>query len=364
MSRKVLPLSDVIILQRGFDLPTPQRKFGEYPVIASTGTTTTHNEAKVKGPGVVIGRSGSIGGGQYIDKDFWPLNTTLWVKDFKGNNELFIYYLLKSIDFSSFNAGGAVPTLNRNHLSMLKVSIPSRNEQDEIAIILGTIDGKIELNKRINKTLEQMSQALFRHYFIDNPESNTWLKGKVSDLGIVITGKTPSKTKSEYFGGKIQFLKVPDMHGQSIVTKTSDSLTKEGAATQKGKMIPKYSTCVSCIATVGIISLAGSDLQTNQQINSIVPKSKEYRFYNYFLMREKSELIKTMASGGTATLNLNKGQFEKIKINMPGQQTLMEFDESVKFIFEKLELNLREADNLIQLRDLILPRLIYGKIKL
>lgn len=360
---QTVSLSDAITLQRGFDLPTSQRQTGPYPVIASTGTTTTHTEAKVKGPGVVIGRSGSIGGGQYIEGDFWPLNTTLWVKDFKDNNEKFIYYLLKSIDFSSFNAGAAVPTLNRNHLSPLKVRIPSRDEQDKIADILGTIDEKIELNRRMNETLEQMGQALFRHYFIDNPEAQKWESGTIADLGEVITGKTPSKAKAEYYGGDVMFLKVPDMHGRSIIIKTEDMLSSLGADSQKKKYIPKWSTCVSCIATVGIISLAGEQLQTNQQINSIVPKSREYALHNYYLMKSKSEIIKTMASGGSATPNLNKGHFESIKIKLPPIEVLERFQGEAESLLEMVYENTRQIQTLATLRDTLLPPLISGKVK-
>ena len=109
-------LGEVLTLQRGMDLPVQDRRAGKYPVVASTGVVGRHDTAPVKGPGVVIGRSGSIGGGQYIQSDYWPLNTTLWVKDFKGNNPRYCYYLLKSLDFSTFNAGSGVPTLNRNHI--------------------------------------------------------------------------------------------------------------------------------------------------------------------------------------------------------------------------------------------------------
>ena len=152
------------------------------------------------------------------------------------------------------------------------------------------------------------------------------------------------------------------MHGQSIVIKTGDSLTKEGAVSQKDKTVPKYSTCISCIATVGLVSLAGSDLQTNQQINSIVPARREYRFYNYSLMRENSDLIKSMASGGTATPNLNKGQFKAIPVVVPPSNQLQEFDALVLGTFQKIEENMRENENLIKLRDSLLPRLISGKI--
>ncbi|MFA0173197.1 restriction endonuclease subunit S, partial [Vibrio splendidus] len=122
MSFKQTPLNEFITLQRGFDLPKGDRVEGGIPVVASTGVGGYHNESKVKAPGVVIGRSGSIGGGQYITDDFWPLNTTLWIKDFKGHDPRYVYYLMRSIDFTKFNVGSGVPTLNRNHLSSLLVN--------------------------------------------------------------------------------------------------------------------------------------------------------------------------------------------------------------------------------------------------
>jgi type I restriction enzyme S subunit len=161
------PLNEFIIFQRGFDLPKNDRIDGDIPVIASTGIAGYHNVAKVESPGVVIGRSGSIGGGQYIEEDFWPLNTTLWIKDFKGHNERFIYYLMRSINFSSFNVGSGVPTLNRNHLSSIKIEDFGREYEDNATKILGDLDDRIKLNQQTNKTLEKMAQALFKSWFVD-----------------------------------------------------------------------------------------------------------------------------------------------------------------------------------------------------
>ena len=115
----------------------------------------------------MIGRSGSLGGGQYIQRDFWPLNTTLWVKDFKNNDARFCYYLLRSLDLGQFNAGSGVPTLNRNHIHPLSVNVPPLPEQRAIAHVLGTLDDKIELNRRMNETLEEMARALFKSWFVD-----------------------------------------------------------------------------------------------------------------------------------------------------------------------------------------------------
>lgn len=182
MSSKT-PLNEYITLQRGFDLPKNKRnESGCIPVIAATGVNGYHDEIKVRAPGVVIGRSGSIGGGQYIEKDFWPLNTTLWVKDFKGHNPLYIYYLLRSIDFQRLNVGTGVPTLNRNHLGVILVSNFKKDQENKIAKILGDLDKKIELNNQINDTLEAMAQAIFKSWFVDFDPVHAKAKAKSDGL--------------------------------------------------------------------------------------------------------------------------------------------------------------------------------------
>ena len=175
---KQTTLGEVLTLQRGFDLPQDERVPGKYPVIASTGQVGTHQVPAVEGPGVVVGRSGSIGGGQYIKEDFWPLNTSLWVKDFKGNNRRFCYYLLRSLDLSNFNAGSGVPTLNRNHIHPMPVMIPEVVEQEFIAHVLGTLDDKIELNRRMNRTLEEMARAIFQDWFVDFGPTRAKIEGQ------------------------------------------------------------------------------------------------------------------------------------------------------------------------------------------
>jgi len=130
-------LGEVCTLQRGFDLPTRQRKKGDYPLISSSGCIDSQAEAKVSSPGVVTGRSGSIGSVFFIDKDFWPLNTTLYVKDFHGNDPQFIFHLLRKLDLKRFAGGSGVPTLNRNIVHSELVYVPSDvSEQKRIVAIL------------------------------------------------------------------------------------------------------------------------------------------------------------------------------------------------------------------------------------
>jgi type I restriction enzyme S subunit len=128
--------SDFVTLQRGFDLPKKDMLTGAVPVVGSTSIIGYHNISKVDPPGVCTGRSGSLGKVQYINEPFWPHNTSLWVKDFKGNDPRFVYYCLQSLDLGRFNAGAGVPTLNRNHLNSLHVNVPDLPKQKKIAGIL------------------------------------------------------------------------------------------------------------------------------------------------------------------------------------------------------------------------------------
>ncbi len=186
-------LGQVVSLQRGFDLPTAERREGPYPVVASTGPVGMHDRAMVRGPGVVVGRSGSLGGGQFIKPDYWPLNTTLWVKDFNNNDPRFCYFLLKSLDLKRFNAGSGVPTLNRNHIHPLPVRVPPVPEQRRIAHILGTLDDKIELNRRMNATLEAMARALFRSWFVDFDPVRAKMDGRDTGLPREIADLFPDR---------------------------------------------------------------------------------------------------------------------------------------------------------------------------
>ncbi len=161
-------LGSFIQLQRGHDLTDSQRSPGNVPVMGSAGQNGFHDTSKAKGPGIVLGRSGaSFGKVHYTPDNYWPHNTALYVTDFQGNDELFTYYFLKTIDFTSYNTGSAQPSLNRNHLYSIPVKIPPLPEQKAIAHILGSLDDKIELNRRMNATLEGMAQALFKSWFVD-----------------------------------------------------------------------------------------------------------------------------------------------------------------------------------------------------
>ena len=147
-------------LQRGFDLPAEKIIPGVYPVMMSNGIGAYHNEYKVKGPGVVTGRSGTIGNLQYVESAFWPHNTTLWVTKFYGNHPKFIYYLYEKIDLKRYKAGSGVPTLNRNDVHDTMVFFPaSRKEQELISAVLTYLDNLITLHQRKRQWLKWLDEG-------------------------------------------------------------------------------------------------------------------------------------------------------------------------------------------------------------
>lgn len=162
-------IGEQLTLQRGFDITKKEQLAGNVPVVSSGGISSFHNVAKVTAPGVVLGRKGSLGTVYFLKEDYWPHDTTLWVKDFKGNNPRFVYYFFQGMasELKKMDVGAANPALNRNHVHPLMIEWPSKHIQDKIVEIASSLDDKILLNRQINQTLEQMAQALFKSWFVD-----------------------------------------------------------------------------------------------------------------------------------------------------------------------------------------------------
>lgn len=151
-------LEDVCVLQRGFDLPTRERIAGDFPLVSSGGVIDTHHEGPVPGPGVVTGRSGSIGSVFFVESNFWPLNTTLYVKDFHGNHPRFCFWLLRHLDLSRFASGAGVPTLNRNSVHEERAAIPSSIASQQA--VASELDALATQTQRLARKYEQTQARL------------------------------------------------------------------------------------------------------------------------------------------------------------------------------------------------------------
>ena len=295
----------------------------------------------------------------------------------------FVYYLTKTPLFRDTAIKSMVGSSGRQRAQMdvlenLKMLVPKDiSDQRRIASILSSLDRKIELNNKINADLEEMAQAIFKNWFVDFepfkdgkfvdselgmiPEG--WKVGCLGDMGTIVCGKTPSKANSNYYGGDIPFIKIPDMHGNVFVESSEDRLTEQGSLSQIKKIIPPYSLMVSCIATVGLVSINTKPSHTNQQINTIIPHNKSALFYLYQYIKNNEELLKNMGRGGTTTLNVNTKSFSNIRLLIPSEIALEQFHRVVEGLFKKIELNLHESRTLSLLRDTLLPRLMSGELE-
>ena len=190
-----------------------------------------------------------------------------------------------------------------------------------------------------------------------------WELKALSDLGQIICGKTPSKSNKEFYGDDVPFIKIPDMHNQVFITQTTDNLSVAGANSQSKKYIPPKSICVSCIATVGLVSITYKPSHTNQQINSIIPNDEQTSEFLYLSLKQSSmtKYLKDLASGGSATLNLNTSTFSKIEIMTPSKEIIDIFHNKVVYAFEKVLSNSIENKRLAEIRDLLLPNLLNGE---
>lgn len=277
--------------------------------------------------------------------------------------------------------------ISQESLSNIVVKLPNLSKQNAIAQILSSLDDKIELNYKINQELEKLAQTLFKQWFIDFefPNENgdpykssggvmeesllgdipkDWKISAIKDWGEIVCGKTPSKANKDFFGKDILFIKIPDMHNNVFINKTVDGLSILGAENQKNKRLKKGAVIVSSIATVGLVSIVSKDSQTNQQINAIVPKKKIYTNFLFLLLKTKTDDFKQLASGGSATLNMNTSTFKEYKILMPNQNILDLFDSLVGYLFEKIQCLSTEIEELKKTRDTLLPKLISGELEI
>lgn len=287
-------------------------------------------------------------------------------------------YLFRDISFRrevyQLATGDIRFNISQESLANIEIEIPDLPTQRQIAQILSSLDDKIELNLQMNQTLEAMAQAIFKEWFVNfnfpgfdgelvDGLPKGWNRCLIKDFGKIVCGKTPSKAVKEYFGGEYMFIKIPDMHNSVFIIETTDSLTEEGLNSQSNKTIPPFSICVSSIATVGLVCINPEPCQTNQQINSIVPKNKDSRYFLYFLTTSMKDTFLATASGGTATLNMNTSQFSNIGAFMPGEDILKEFDVIVSPIMEKILENEYNIKSLTQTRDTLLPKLMSGQLE-
>ncbi|MBI4678963.1 MAG: restriction endonuclease subunit S [Elusimicrobia bacterium] len=391
-SWKRMTLGEFVALQRGHDLPEQMRKPGSIPILGSFGITGWHSNAKARGPGVIIGRSGaSFGVVSYSPGDYWPLNTALYVVDFHGNDERFAYYFLKSLDFKRYNSGSAQPSLNRNFIHPMEVVIPPVNEQKTIAHILGTLDDKIELNRRMNETLEAMARAIFKSWFVDFDPVKAKAAGRRpagmdaataalfpdsfedSELGEIPKGwrvgafgdvaEHPRRSvQPDQIGPGTPYIALEHMPRRCIalsdwsvaVDLESNKFEFKTGEILFGKLRPYFHK-------VGVAPLDGV---CSTDILVVVPRADDW--FGFVLCQASSESFVEYANAGSTGTKMPRTSWDEMArypLGIPPKPVAEAFTKQVRPAFDGIIARIHESHTLAALRDTLLPKLLSGEIR-
>lgn len=382
-------LGDVVELKRGYDLPQQQRRDGVVPIVSSSGPTGFHSEAMARAPGVVTGRYGTIGQVFYVEQDFWPLNTTLYVRDFKGNDPKFVSYFLRTVDFYSCSDKAAVPGVNRNDLHRLSVALPPLPEQRAIAHVLGTLDDKIELNRKMSETLEELARTLFKSWFVDfdpvhakaagkkpfgmddataalfpdsfedselGPIPRGWRVATLGEIATVRYGRPFASNRFNTEGRGLPLLRIRDLRrGEcSVFTDEAHSesdLVTPGAvvAGMDGEFRTHLWTGDTCLLNQRVCRFDASDdaMPTAFIYNAVRPRLVEF------------ERFKT----GTTVIHLSKTDIDSIRIVVPPAEMMSSYASLTSGMTDRFLLCHQESRTLAELRDTLLPKLLSGELR-
>ena len=355
-------LGDIVTFQRGHDLPKTQMQYGRYPVVGSNGIIGYHNEYTTDEPSITIGRSGNVGKPFIYYGKTWSHNTTLYIKDFKGNDPVFVFYFLKTMDLENYAGGSAVPTLNRNHIHTLPICVPGNlMEQKKIGLLLKTIDDKIALNNAINCNLEQQAQALFKSWF-----SDISYFAPLSDVTINITDGVHN-TVTDTPNGEYLLLSCKNIKGGKLsISKDERRIDKATFdKLRKRTKLDKGDILLSSVGTIGEILFLNSN-PTNIEFQRSVAIIKadnnkispEY-LYNA-LKSQRRELIAT--AHGAVQQCIFISDIQEFEIPIPSYELVQKYTVVVSPMYERIIALQAENDRLSTLRDTLLPKLMNGEI--
>jgi type I restriction enzyme S subunit len=342
-------LGDVVTLKRGHDLPEKQRVGGPVPVVSSSGITGCHNEAKAEPPGVVTGRYGTIGEVFFIQEPYWPLNTALYVIDFKGNDPRFVAYLLRNTLRNYQTEKAAVPGVDRNVLHLLKVRAPGKPEQERIVSILSPYDDLIENNRRRISLLEEAARLLYREWFVrvrfpghehativdGIPEG--WERCEVGSILELRYGKALKEV--DRVAGAFP------VYGSSGVVGTHQSALVEGPAIIVGRK-----------GNVGSIYWSPVDFWPIDTVYYI-PK-EQIDFWLYLALP-----LAGFQNTDAGVPGLNRNFAHSRKITRPPERLRRLFNEAVEPMFAERTTLESYNQKLAQGRELLLPRLMNGEVE-
>ena len=300
---------------------------------------------------------------QVVEGQFWVNNHAHIVQGNELCNTRYLCYLLNSMDLSGYVTGSAQPKLSQANLNAVTLFLPSITVQERIVECLYLFDKKIAVNQKINDNLEQQVQAYFQELFVDNADP-AWTLGTISDLGTVVGGSTPSKSKPEYYTEDgIAWITPKDLsiNKAKFISHGENDITELGLKNSSASIMPEGTVLFSSRAPIGYIAIASGEVTTNQGFKSVVPKPEIGTAYVYCFLKHNLPVIEGMASGSTFK-EVSGSTMKNVPAVIPDTETLTCFNDFCAPIFAHQRILEEQNQSLAALRDSLLPKLMSGEI--
>ena len=372
MSWHTSRLGDVVTLQRGHDLPEAQRQDGDVPVVSSSGITGSHNEPKAKAPGVVTGRYGTLGEVFYVEEDYWPLNTALYVTDFKGNHPRFVAYFLQNVLRNYQSDKAAVPGVNRNVLHELKVRSTDTKSQEKVADILSAYDDLIENNRRRMALLEEAARQLYREWFvrlrfpghehtpITNGVPEGWERVPTPEA-VDINPTTRLSDQIEHWSVEMADLPTNGM----VIQQASKREGRSGSKFRNGDtLFARITPCLENGKTAFVDFMDVGEVARGSTEFIVLRSRRLTQEFVYCLARTydfRENAIKSMI-GSSGRQRVQESCFDKFLVLVPPSTLLSLFTDSVRPVFQQIKVLHAQNQQLRAACGLLLPRLMSGEI--
>ncbi len=346
-------LEDLVTLQRGYDIAKREFQNGPYPVISSSGVIGRHAHHKSGGPGVLVGRKGTLGTVHYCSTPYFPHSTALWSRDFHGNHPRFVYYFLQTIRLERFDSGAANPTLNRNHIHSLPIRIPPRETQAKIAAALAAYDELIDNNLRRIEILEEMARLQFQPVTKAPARTSDNSFGNIADE--VRVGVAPASVDAAvpYVGLEhIPRKSIALLDFGNVASVTSRKWAFRKGDILFGKLRPYFHKVVSAPFD-GICST-----------DAIVIRPKSGFEVLALLTASSDEFVAhaTSTAGGTDRPRANWSDLASFELYIPDEEAIRALTSGVQPMVHLMNNLIAQNQNLRAARDLLLPKLISGEI--
>jgi type I restriction enzyme S subunit len=327
-------------------------------VIGSGEVDGWHNASIAAGPGVVIGRATHLGRPKFVRGPYWPLNTTLYVKDFRSNDERFIYYLFATLDLSGYNSGSVQPMLNRNYISKVSVMLPPVPQQRAIAEVLGALDDGIEARRHTNRRVDELASALFGAMCSDGVRGDTApLVSRVE----ILSGGTPKTSLERFWKGSIPWVSVVDLVPGPMVVVTEKTITQEAVESSPAKPLPDRTVVISARGTVGRVALTTGRMAINQSCYGLRDLAG-CQHYLFHVVRAAVPELRAKTHGSVFD-TITRNSFESLRVPLLPTDDIQVFESRAKPMYDLILSNERVIGSLTRLRDALLPKLLSGELR-